>query len=119
MSNSGAYGAGKASDTDFRRTFSREEYAKKAEERAKKEAEESKLRYEAKRDGKAFRRRASTPEDIRDAEARTSRLDVASMVGKQTLLAAGAGVGRRGKTGGFYCEVCDESYKGSLPAIDS
>ena len=53
----GAYGAsGAGGDTDFRKTWDREDMAKKAKERETKEREEAKERYEARPTGGARRR---------------------------------------------------------------
>lgn len=113
----GAYGTN-ASDTSFRKTWDKEEYAAKAAEREAKSKEESKARYEAKLAGKTYHRRASTPPDARNTEARKARLDVASQVGKQTLVPAGSAVGKRGKGAGFYCPDCDLTYKDNLQLVE-
>jgi hypothetical protein len=76
----------KGGDTDFRRTFNREEAAARGAERERREREEGKARYEAKLEGKKYHRRASTPPDARETEARSARLDVASMIGKTMLV---------------------------------
>lgn len=115
---SGAYGTSGGGDTDFRKTYDRDEYAQRAAERERKEAEESKARYEAKLAGKKYHRRASTPPDAREIEARASRLDVSSMVGKSTLVPAGASVGKRGKGAGFYCPECDLTFKDNHAYMD-
>ena len=63
---SGAYGgAAGGGDTDFRKTYDREKYAVLAKEREQREREEGKARYEAKQEGRSYRRRASTPEDLK------------------------------------------------------
>jgi hypothetical protein len=107
----GAYGTQGGGDTDFRKTWDREEMAKKARERETKEREEGKERYEAKAAGKSYRRRASTPEDLKQTEARSERIDWSQMIGKQTLTSAAAGVGKRGKGAGAYCQACDLTFK--------
>lgn len=76
----------KGGDTDFRRKFNRDEAAARGAERERREKEEGKARYEAKLEGKKYHRRASTPPDARETEARTQRLDVASMIGKTMLV---------------------------------
>jgi U4/U6.U5 tri-snRNP component SNU23 len=114
-SKKGAYGAGASApggDTGFRKTWDKDEYAAKGRERDAKEREEGKARYEAHLAGKKYHRRASTPPDARDTEARAKRLDVASMVGKTSLVPAGSAVGKKGKGAGFYCEACDLTFKG-------
>lgn len=116
---SGAYGgAGGGGDTDFRKTYDREKYAALAKEREERERAEGKARYEAKQEGRSYRRRASTPEDLRLTEARTARVDVASLVGKTMLVPAGSGVGKRGKSAGFYCEACDITLRDSPSWIE-
>lgn len=114
---SGAYGTNTGGDTAFRRTWDRDEYAAKAAERDAKIKEEGKARHEAALEGKKYVRRASTPEDAKDTEARKNRLDVANLVGKQTI-AVGAGQGKRGKSAGFYCEACDLTFKDNLQYLD-
>jgi U4/U6.U5 tri-snRNP component SNU23 len=111
-----AYGA-PASDTDFRRTWDKAEYEAKAKKDADERKEEAKARYEAKLEGKKWHK----PVDfsaLDSTSARGSRLDVASMVGKSTLVPAGAGVGKRGKGAGFYCEACDLTYKDNVQYIE-
>ena len=116
----GAYGAsgGGGGDTDFRKTWDREEMAQKAKERETKEREEAKERYEAEAAGKTYRRRASTPEDLRHTEARSERIDWSKMVGKQTLTSAAAAVGKRGKGAGAYCQACDLTFKDNIQYIE-
>lgn len=107
----GAYGTTGGGDTDFRKTWDRDEMAKKAKEREAKEREEGKERYEAKLAGKTYRRRASTPEDLKQTEARSERIDWSKMIGKQTLTSAAAAVGKRGRGAGAYCAACDLTFK--------
>ncbi|MCJ1238778.1 hypothetical protein MMC14_006769 [Varicellaria rhodocarpa] len=108
----------KASDTSFRRTWDRAEYTAKAEAREAKIKEEGKARYEAKLAGKKYIPRASTPPDAKDTESRTFRLDVASNVGKTTLVPVGSATGKRGKGAGFYCADCDLTFKDNLQFVD-
>ena len=114
----GAYGASTSSDTSFRRTWDREEYAAKAAEREQKIKEEGKARREAALAGKKYIRRASTPPDAKDTEARKARLNVADQVGKTQLVAVGAGQGKRGKGAGFYCDACDLTFKDNLQFVE-
>lgn len=114
----GAYGAASTSDTSFRRTWDREVYAAKAAERDLKVKEEGKAKYEAALAGKKYIRRASTPEEAKDTEARRARLNVSDHVGKTQFVAAGATQGKRGKGAGFYCEVCDLTYKDNLQYVE-
>ncbi|KAK0391197.1 hypothetical protein NLU13_0698 [Sarocladium strictum] len=103
-----AYGA-PASDTDFRKTYDLDEYAARAKEREAKEKEEAKARYEAKLAGKKYHKPLTGDETY--TSARRKVLDVSAQVGKTQLVPAGAGVGKRGRSAGFYCEACDLTFK--------
>ena len=120
MSNNkpGAYGAQSGSDTSYRKTWDREEYAKKAEEREKKTREEGKARFEAAAEGRKYHKRATTPPDAKESVSRHGRLDVAAHVGKQTLVPAGSAVGKRGKGAGFYCDACDLTFKDNIQLVE-
>ncbi|KAL1306288.1 hypothetical protein AAFC00_004374 [Neodothiora populina] len=115
--NAGAYGA-PASDTDFRKTWDREEYAQKAKDREARIKEEGKAKYEAALAGKKYIRRASTPPDAKDTEARKARLDVSAQIGRTMLVPAGSAVGKRGKGAGFYCDACDLTFKDNLQFVE-
>jgi U4/U6.U5 tri-snRNP component SNU23 len=108
----GAYGAKPGGgDTDFRKTYDREEYARRADERARREKEEGAARYQAKLEGKTYHRpRAGTPEDLKETTARSTRFDPTSMIGKTTLIAAGSGVGKKNKSLGIWCDVCELAF---------
>ncbi|KAH8699113.1 hypothetical protein BGW36DRAFT_377307 [Talaromyces proteolyticus] len=111
-----AYGTA-SSDTDFRKTWDREEYAKKAKADEAKQREEAKARYEAKLAGKKWH----APVDYSTLEttsSRTRRLDVASMVGKTTMVPAGAATGKRGRGAGFYCSDCDLTFKDNIQFVE-
>ncbi|KAK2735040.1 hypothetical protein FQN55_002285 [Onygenales sp. PD_40] len=113
---SSAYGT-PASDTSFRKTWDREEYAKKAAADEAKSKEESKARYEAKLAGKKYH----APVDFSTLEAtssRSERLNVASLVGKTTIVPAGSAVGKRGRGAGFYCPDCDLTYKDNIQFVE-
>ncbi|GAO51938.1 hypothetical protein G7K_6026-t1 [Saitoella complicata NRRL Y-17804] len=100
---------------DFRKKYDEAEWAQKAKEREQREYEER----QARRDVKAgVRRREPSPPDARRIEARRERLNIEENVNKTTLVPAGVGMGRRGKGAGFYCDVCDETYKDSLSWVD-
>jgi U4/U6.U5 tri-snRNP component SNU23 len=105
-----------ASDTDFRKKYDRAEYAAKAEERESKEKEERKLRYEAKLQGKKYYAPLTGDEEL--TQARASRLDVSSNVGKTVLMPAGAATGKRGRGAGFYCKECDLTFKDNLQWVE-
>lgn len=114
----GAYGTTGGGDTGFRKTWDRDEYAAKAVERDLQIKEEGRARYEAKLEGKKYHRRASTPPDVRETEARQARLNVADNVGKTQIVPAGAGQGKRGKGAGFYCGDCDLTFKDNLQFVE-
>ncbi|KAH0387909.1 hypothetical protein KCU89_g4401, partial [Aureobasidium melanogenum] len=114
----GAYGGAPASDTSFRKTWDREEYAQKAAEREQKLKDEGRAKYEAAAAGKKYHRRASTPPDARDTEARKARLDVSAQIGKTMLVPAGSAVGKKGKGAGFYCDACDLTFKDNLQFVE-
>lgn len=104
----GAYGA-PAGDTDFRKNRDLDEYAAKAAEREAAEKEERKARYEAKLAGKKYHKPLSGNEEY--TSARRNVIDLTAQVGKTQLVPAGAGVGKRGRSAGFYCESCDLTFK--------
>ncbi|KAI9873644.1 MAG: hypothetical protein M1830_010760 [Pleopsidium flavum] len=108
----------KDSDTSFRKTWDRTEYAAKAASREAATKEESKARYEAKIEGKKYHARASTPPDAKETSSRAQRLDVSSNVGKTMLVPAGAATGKRGRGAGFYCVECDLTFKDNLQFVD-
>lgn len=114
----GAYGSTGGGDTDFRKTWDREEMAKKAKEREARDRDEAKERYEAKAAGKTYRRRASTPDDLKQTEARAERIDWSKMIGKQTLTSAAAAVGKRGRGAGAYCQACDLTFKDNIQYVE-
>ncbi|EER26677.1 hypothetical protein D8B26_002925 [Coccidioides posadasii str. Silveira] len=111
-----AYGT-PSSDTAFRKTWDREAYNEKAAVDAAKAKAESKARYEAKLLGKKYH----APVDYSTLEAttsRTQRLDVASLVGKTTIVPAGAAIGKRGRGAGFYCSDCDLTFKDNIQLVE-
>lgn len=106
----GAYGAPPAGgDTDFRKTWDLDEYAAKASEREAREKEERKARYEAKLAGKTYHKPLTGDETY--TTARRNVIDLTAQVGKSQLVPVGAGVGKRGRSAGFYCEACDLTFK--------
>ncbi|KAL4934270.1 U4/U6-U5 snRNP complex subunit SNU23 [Aspergillus undulatus] len=114
--NKSAYGT-PTSDTFGGKSWDREEYAKKGAEEEAKRKEEGKARYEAKLLGKKWH----APVDYSSLEATTSRkerLDVASMVGKTTIVSAANAVGKRGRGAGFYCSDCDLTFKDNLQLVE-
>jgi U4/U6.U5 tri-snRNP component SNU23 len=110
-----AYGA-PAGDTDFRKSYNLEEAAERAKVREEAEREERKARYEAKLAGKKYHKPLTGNETY--TSARRNVLDLTGQIGKTQLVPAGAGVGRRGKGAGFYCETCDMNFKDNLSFVD-
>ncbi|KAI4200344.1 MAG: hypothetical protein LQ350_003992 [Teloschistes chrysophthalmus] len=107
------------SDTSFRKTWDKAEYAQKAADREARIKEEGKARAEAKAAGKKYHPpRASTPPDAKETVSRAARLDVSANVGKTTLVPAGASTGKRGRSAGFYCPDCDLTFKDNLQFVD-
>ncbi|PWW74028.1 hypothetical protein C7212DRAFT_359222 [Tuber magnatum] len=88
-----------------------------ARERESQDRAASKLHQEAKLAGKKFHR-PPTPPDASSTSARASRLNLEENLNKTTLVPAGAGVGKRGRGAGFYCEACDLTFKDSLQWVD-
>lgn len=110
-----AYGKA-ASDTDFRKKYDLDEYAAKAKERDAAEKEERKARYEAKLAGKKYYKPMDGTESL--TTARNATQDFSKLVGTTTLVPAGAGVGKRGRGAGFYCEACDLTFKDNLQYLE-
>lgn len=105
-----------ADDMSFRKTRDASEYAAKAAAREADEREEKKARYEAKLAGKKYFKPLDGTET--HTEARRQVLDLSSRVGKTQLVAAGAGVGKRGRGAGFYCEACDLTFKDNIQWVE-
>ncbi|KAF1989774.1 hypothetical protein K402DRAFT_451954 [Aulographum hederae CBS 113979] len=120
MSNrkAGAYGTSTGGDTTHRKTWDRAEYAAKAAATESKQKDESKARYEAKLAGRKYIPRGSTPPDAAATSARAARLNFGDQIGRTTLVAAGAAVGKRGRGAGFYCEACDLTFKDNLQFVE-
>ncbi|KAI0391404.1 hypothetical protein F5Y17DRAFT_460866 [Xylariaceae sp. FL0594] len=111
-----AYGT-PADDTNFRRSYDLNEYAEKARVRESAEKEEAKARYEAKLAGKKYYKPAATGDETH-TQARRQMLDLSANVGKTMLVPAGAGVGKRGRGAGFYCEACDLTFKDNIQWVE-
>ncbi|KAF8477304.1 hypothetical protein BDZ91DRAFT_778412 [Kalaharituber pfeilii] len=101
---------GTKGDTSFRKKYDREEYARLA-------AEREATRRESK-PGLHKHRREPTPPSSAHTTARTTRLNLEENLNKTTLVPAGAGVGKRGRGAGFYCDACDLTFKDSLQWVD-
>ena len=105
-------------DTSFRKTWDRSEYAAKAAAREASVKAEGAARAEAKAQGKKYFKRAATPPDAKESESRAARLDVSENVGKTMLVPAGASMGKRGRGAGFYCSDCDLTFKDNLQFVE-
>ncbi len=112
--NDSAYGQA-AGDTDFRKKYDLQEYAEKAKKREGEEAAERKARYEAKIAGKKYYKPLDGTEEL--SVARNATQDFRKLVGTTTLVPGGAGVGKRGRGAGFYCEACDLTFKDNIKWI--
>ncbi|TGZ85040.1 hypothetical protein EX30DRAFT_15000 [Ascodesmis nigricans] len=110
-----AYGSG-VGEANFRRTWDRTEWAAKAKEREAAHRAESKARAEAAAAGKKYH--AAVPDDAEMISARRDRINFTENLNKTTLVPVGAGVGKRGKSAGYYCETCDLTFKDSLQWVD-
>lgn len=104
-------------DTDFRRKWDREEYAKLGAEREAREKAEGKARYEAKMSGKKVQLESPSDANAKAITARKAQ-DWSEVINKTYLVPFGASAGRKGKGAGFYCEACDETYKDNNSWID-
>ncbi|KAM4056709.1 zinc-finger double-stranded RNA-binding domain-containing protein [Hirsutella rhossiliensis] len=113
--NKSAYGA-PAGDTDFRKNWDLDEYAAKGKEREAREKEEAKARYEAKLAGKKYHKPLTGNETY--TTARRHVMDLSAQVGKTQLVPAGAGVGKRGRGAGFYCDSCDLTFKDNKQFVE-
>ena len=100
----------------FRQTWNREEWAAKAKEREAAERAESKLRAEAKAAGKKYYGPVS--DDAEMISARRERINFEENLNKTQLVPGGSAVGKKGRGAGFYCDVCDLTYKDSLQWVD-
>ena len=103
-------------DADHRKTWDLDEYAAKAKKREAAEKEEAKARYEAKLAGKKYYKPLTGDETF--TRARGSAMDVSAMIGKTQLVGAGAGVGKRGRGAGFYCDACDLTFKDNKQFVE-
>lgn len=112
----GVYGA--PGDTTFRKTWNKDEYAAKAAERELKEKKESKERYEKKM---GILKYEPTP-DGKMIEARREKLNFEENLNKPMMVPSGASLpsksGTKGKSAGFYCDICDVTYPDNLSFVD-
>jgi len=98
----------KGVDNTFRRTWDKQVFEKKAQERLEKEEEEEQV--DLRRKEKVY-----SLKDMKPAQARDQALDFDGSVGKAIVIASTADVE---KLGGFYCEACDCTMKDSQNYLD-
>lgn len=98
-----AYG----SKQTYKGKWDEEEYARKGRERQQQEYEKRQRRG-----------REEIKEDAVEASARSERLNIYEGLNQVTLVPAGASTGKRGRGAGFYCQVCDLTFKDSLDYTD-
>ncbi|KAH9954115.1 hypothetical protein BC827DRAFT_1244406 [Russula dissimulans] len=113
----GAYGT-KAADTDFRRKWDKEEYAEKArqkdeEERLRMQENEERLK-QGKKPIKGKKKDLPKPTEL--MKRRENDLELEKNLGK-TMVVQNPG-GRGPSQPGFYCEVCNRTYKDSVGYLD-
>ncbi|KAI8975036.1 hypothetical protein BDF20DRAFT_943083 [Mycotypha africana] len=112
-----AYGAGKAKDTDFRRTWDKAEYAAKAKAREERDRL-AEINDERRKRGLPPIRPKKKDEDEKvekkALQARESGVDLEKNVGKIQVVQS---VDSR-KQPGFYCEACDVTIKDSVTYLD-
>ncbi|KAI0655907.1 hypothetical protein C8Q70DRAFT_922517 [Cubamyces menziesii] len=113
----GAYGA-RAQDTDFRKKWDKEEYAEKARQRDEEEKQRMRENEELQKQGKKPRRtkKDDLPKPTELMKARETPLELDKNLGK-TIVVQNAGTRGPGVPG-FYCEVCNRTYKDSSAYLD-
>ncbi|KAI9253370.1 hypothetical protein BDA99DRAFT_519600 [Phascolomyces articulosus] len=114
-----AYGAGKAGDTDFRRTWDRSEYAEKAKAREERDRLKEKNEDRKRRGLPAIKPKKDEgldqPKEL--MKMRENRLSLDSNLGKIQVVQGGAS-GEASRQPGFYCKACDIVVKDSVNYLD-
>jgi len=118
MSSKGGAYATRASDTDFRKKWDKEEYAEKARKHDQEEKERMQENEERTKQGKKPRkgRRDDLPKPTELMKRREGSLDLDKNLGK-TMVVQNAGTRGPGVPG-FYCETCNRTYKDSVGYLD-
>ncbi|KAI0812604.1 hypothetical protein BC629DRAFT_1474222 [Irpex lacteus] len=115
----GAYGT-KASDTDFRKKWDKEEYAEKAKKKDQEERERMQENEERLKQGKKPRKGRTTKDDLPKPtelmKRREGSLDLDKNLGKTMVVQNTSGRGPG--VPGFYCETCNRTYKDSTGYLD-
>ncbi|KZT08393.1 uncharacterized protein LAESUDRAFT_649192 [Laetiporus sulphureus 93-53] len=118
MSGKGGAYATRASDTDFRKKWDKEEYAEKARQRDQEEKERMQENEERIKQGKKPRRgrKEDLPKPTELMKRREASLELEKNLNK-TIVVQNAGTRGPGVPG-FYCEVCNRTYKDSAGYLD-
>ncbi|KAI0093174.1 hypothetical protein BDY19DRAFT_982961 [Irpex rosettiformis] len=113
----GAYGT-KASDTDFRKKWDKEEYAEKAKQKDQEERERMQENEERMKQGKKPRkgRKDDLPKPTELMKRREGSLELDKNLGKTMVVQNTSGRGPG--VPGFYCETCNRTYKDSTGYLD-
>ncbi|KAI0344748.1 hypothetical protein BDW22DRAFT_1354897 [Trametopsis cervina] len=114
----GAY-ATRASDTDFRKKWDKEEYAEKAKQKDLEERERMQENEERLKQGKRPRkgaRKDDLPKPTELMKRREGSLDLDKNLGKTMVVQNSSGRGPG--VPGFYCETCNRTYKDSTGYLD-
>ncbi|CCM00061.1 uncharacterized protein FIBRA_02088 [Fibroporia radiculosa] len=113
----GAYNT-RASDTDFRKKWDKDEYTEKARQRDQEEKERMKENEERMKQGKKPRRghKEDLPKPTELMKRREGSLDLDKNLNK-TMVVQNAGTRGPGVPG-FYCETCNRTYKDSIGYLD-
>ncbi|KAI0057949.1 hypothetical protein BV25DRAFT_1902369 [Artomyces pyxidatus] len=113
----GAYGS-KASDTDFRRKWDKEEYAERAKKKDDEERERMQENEQRLKQGKKPLRgkKQDLPKPTELMKRRENDLELDKNLGK-TMVVQNPG-GRGAGQPGFFCETCNRTYKDSVGYLD-
>ncbi|PVU92237.1 hypothetical protein BB559_003784 [Furculomyces boomerangus] len=109
----GAYGSS-TKDSAFRRTWDKEEYEKKARERAKRlKNDEQGIKNDREGSGDGSGKRVKVEREL--LKAREEKVNLTGMVGKMQIVQAS---GVSSKQPGYYCKVCDCTIRDSISYLD-
>ncbi|TEB30333.1 hypothetical protein FA13DRAFT_1688899 [Coprinellus micaceus] len=118
MASGGAYGANRASDTDFRKKWDKEEFSEKAKAKDREERERLQENEERLKQGKRPRKGAKgdLPKPTELMQARDAPLELDKNLNKTMVVqnSSGRGPGQPG----FYCETCSRTYKDTIGYLD-
>ncbi|KAF5326461.1 hypothetical protein D9611_000341 [Ephemerocybe angulata] len=114
----GAYGANRASDTDFRKKWDKEEFAEKAKAKDQEERERFQENEERLKQGKRPRKgvKGDLPKPTELMKAREGPLELDKNLNK-TMVVQNPG-GRGAGQPGFFCETCNRTYKDTIAYLD-